>query len=905
MAEFRPATPDQAEFLGELLAAGLLIDSGVPGVYGRGEVFERIRLALRRPGHARRRPTTAPSGCAFPPLLPRRQLEEIGYLKSFPHLAGTIFAFDGDEEQAPSRRSAPSATRTGASSRTMTDLVLTPAACYPVYPAIAARGPLAPGGVIVDAGGSYVFRHEPSGDPARLQMFHQREIVRIGEPETVAAWRDRWRDRAVELLRAVGLDADFDVANDPFFGRSGRLLAAQPARAGAEVRDPGPDRRPRADRGRLVQLPPGPLLLDLRDRDGRRRRAAHTACLGFGLERITLALLRTHGLDPDAWPARRARGAGAAMSTATGTVSLLGLDPATYEPHALHGSDRTYTETNCYTDILIEFVHARGDEPLAMMGCVLPVDFEGDQWTFFKPRPEDLERALRRRHPRDAALPPAARADRRADPGGADDHRRARLLVPARHRGDQLPPRARQELRRRRGDRPRRRAPALLPRPRLLRARGRGLPRRLPARPRALRRRPAALHRARALRRRPAPGGRGAARGGARAARPAPRPAPGDQPVRALRRAADARPAAACSRATPPPTTTTPSRRCAWSARPSRSALRTSSWLLGDGPPRPRRRWARSSTAARRSPSSSPAGASSIPARRSRPSPPPGRRASRSWTMSSDEPSHPGLTPARLRIASHDRVDLDDGWEVASCAPDACEDPAASRRARLAAGDGARDRGGGAARRRPLAAGGRARLRRRGLVVSDQLRGRAGRARGGGRALPRRHRDGRRGLPQRRADPRGASMFAAHAIDVGARLRAGAQRAGDPLPALAPLLRAAASRARAGAPGSPTTACASSARCCSAAPPASRRARRRSDPGGRSRSSAGEASRCAGSKPFPAPMESEGVLTTRGWLRPLAGVDAGSRRRGADRPGRRPPGRARAAPERRGGRSRS
>ena len=27
-----------------------------------------------------------------------------------------------------------------------------------------------------------------------------------------------------------------------------------------------------------------------------------------------------------------------------------------------------------------------------MMGCALEVDFEGDQWTFFKPRPEDVER---------------------------------------------------------------------------------------------------------------------------------------------------------------------------------------------------------------------------------------------------------------------------------------------------------------------------------------------------------------------------------------------------------------------------------------------------------------------------------------------------------------------------------
>ena len=30
---------------------------------------------------------------------------------------------------------------------------------------------------------------------------------------------------------------------------------------------------------------------------------AHTACLGFGLERITLALLHTHGVDAEQWPA--------------------------------------------------------------------------------------------------------------------------------------------------------------------------------------------------------------------------------------------------------------------------------------------------------------------------------------------------------------------------------------------------------------------------------------------------------------------------------------------------------------------------------------------------------------------------------------------------------------------------
>ncbi len=80
------------------------------------------------------------------------------------------------------------------------------------------------------------------------------------------------------------------------------------------------------------------------------------------------------------------------MSTSTaGLVSLFGHDPATYRPHAVHAGGQTYHETNCYTDILIELLHAHGDEPLAVLGSTVRLDFEGDQWTFFKPHPADLE----------------------------------------------------------------------------------------------------------------------------------------------------------------------------------------------------------------------------------------------------------------------------------------------------------------------------------------------------------------------------------------------------------------------------------------------------------------------------------------------------------------------------------
>lgn len=61
------------------------------------------------------------------------------------------------------------------------------------------------------------------------------------------------------------------------------------------------------------------------------------------------------------------------------------LAPATYRPHALHGEQSVWLEKNCYIDLWIEVLHAYGLEPFAMLSFSLVIDFEGDQWTFFKP----------------------------------------------------------------------------------------------------------------------------------------------------------------------------------------------------------------------------------------------------------------------------------------------------------------------------------------------------------------------------------------------------------------------------------------------------------------------------------------------------------------------------------------
>lgn len=60
------------------------------------------------------------------------------------------------------------------------------------------------------------------------------------------------------------------------------------------------------------------------------------------------------------------------------------LDPATYRRHLVHGQGRVWAETNCYVDVLIELLHGLEYEPIAAMPFTLRIDFEGDQWTFFK-----------------------------------------------------------------------------------------------------------------------------------------------------------------------------------------------------------------------------------------------------------------------------------------------------------------------------------------------------------------------------------------------------------------------------------------------------------------------------------------------------------------------------------------
>jgi seryl-tRNA synthetase len=286
--------------LDRLLEHGLLIETGVDGLYGRSAAFEEV-IAGFDAYITRFADGDDATYVSFPPGMNRALFERSGYLKGFPQLAGTVHAFMGGEAE---HRQLLENLESGAEwtdGQKATDVVLTPAACYPLYPAAAKAGPIPAAGRLYGLS-SYCFRHEPSQDPARMQLFRMREYVRMGTAEQVLAFRETWIQRGQAMIRGLALPMTLDIANDPFFGRKGRILASgqreQALKFELLVPVTSTDKPTACLSFNYHQKHFGDTW-GLRTEDGE---TAHTACVGFGMERVALALLSYHGLDTAKWP---------------------------------------------------------------------------------------------------------------------------------------------------------------------------------------------------------------------------------------------------------------------------------------------------------------------------------------------------------------------------------------------------------------------------------------------------------------------------------------------------------------------------------------------------------------------------------------------------------------------------
>ena len=245
----------------------------------------------------------------FPPVMSRKQLEHSGYLKSFPNLLGCVCALHGTE--AAIRAAADRHEQGGDWTEALrcSDLVLSPAACYPVYPIAAARGPLPAGGLQFDVEAE-VFRHEPSCSLDRLQSFRMREFVRIGSPEEIVEFRERWLARAPVIAADLSLPHSIEVANDPFFGRVGQLMAVSQRQQALKFELLIPycaKATPTACMSFNYHREHFGNVWGIRDARGE---TAHTGCVAFGMDRLAVALFAVHGLDLHAMAGGDPTGAG-------------------------------------------------------------------------------------------------------------------------------------------------------------------------------------------------------------------------------------------------------------------------------------------------------------------------------------------------------------------------------------------------------------------------------------------------------------------------------------------------------------------------------------------------------------------------------------------------------------------
>jgi seryl-tRNA synthetase len=278
----------------------LLSASTVQGLWRRGETYERIVAGLDA-YVGRTFASLQPRFMRFPPVMPREILERTGYLEGFPQLIGALHSFSGDDAAHSAMVELVHDGKPGAWTNHLapTEAALVPAPCHPVYHAF--EGQTLPDATRIDVF-SWCFRHEPSPDPARMQAFRIREMVFLGAADGAQQFAEFWRATAQDLLRALDLPLDMVPANDPFFGKRGRFLASSQRQQLLKHEIVIPvtsDAKPTAVASINTHHEHFGALFKMRLASGE---TVHSSCIGFGLDRITLALLRTHGTDLAQWP---------------------------------------------------------------------------------------------------------------------------------------------------------------------------------------------------------------------------------------------------------------------------------------------------------------------------------------------------------------------------------------------------------------------------------------------------------------------------------------------------------------------------------------------------------------------------------------------------------------------------
>jgi seryl-tRNA synthetase len=260
-------------------AQALTVATPAPGVQLTTDVFEAAVARLR--ASINEMFAEATRSFWVPPVIEMGVLSRTGYPKSFPHLLGEVA-----NNAAGSKLGIP------------TGLALTSAACHHAYPLISDSIVDTPFCVAVEG---TCFRNESSYEQGRLRSFRMREFVLVDHPDACLLWQEESLRRIRTWCEGLGLDVTVNIANDPFFGPGSRLMreSQRAQQLKWEVHAPVDEQQSQAIASCNYHKDHFSATFRFEGAGGK---PVHSACTGFGLERIVMAMVNRHGDDVSAWP---------------------------------------------------------------------------------------------------------------------------------------------------------------------------------------------------------------------------------------------------------------------------------------------------------------------------------------------------------------------------------------------------------------------------------------------------------------------------------------------------------------------------------------------------------------------------------------------------------------------------
>jgi seryl-tRNA synthetase len=242
----------------------------------------------------------------YPTLLPLESLRRSGYVTSFPHhvMFATRLPADLDEYRGfvADVEAGTDAGQAAMARCTDGTYCLPPTMCYHTFQQLRGTRLADERPVVTARGKSFRFESRYETDLERLWDFTIRETVFFGPRDHVRAELERFLGLVTALFDELGLTGQVEAANDPFFA-SGRAAESASSQRLLQLKYEArlavaPDRTIAVSSFNLHDAHFGSAF-DIALPDGS---TAHSACVGFGLERLTYAVLCQFGLDQRQWP---------------------------------------------------------------------------------------------------------------------------------------------------------------------------------------------------------------------------------------------------------------------------------------------------------------------------------------------------------------------------------------------------------------------------------------------------------------------------------------------------------------------------------------------------------------------------------------------------------------------------